>query len=73
MAAKKHRETVALQDTAIVLQISMATMMLKNNCPAMPYKPAAMIDQLAAQMADHEANPTEAPATCWCRPRRGVA
>lgn len=57
MSAKKHRETVALQDTSIVLQLSVATMMFKSNCPAVPYKPAALIDQLAAQMASAESNP----------------
>ena len=58
MGQKKHRETIALQDTVMVLQVQMASTMLKNNCPVMPYKPAAMIDQLAAQMASHEANPS---------------
>lgn len=56
--AKRHRESIALQDTALVLQISMGAMLFKHSCPAMPYKPVAMIDQLAAQMASHEANPS---------------
>ncbi len=49
-SAKRHREMIALQDTAIVLQVTMAAAMFKNTCPAMPYKPAAMIDAAVAQM-----------------------
>ena len=56
--AKRYREQIALQDTALVLQISMGAMLFKHTCPAMPYKPAALIDQLAAQMTNHQANPT---------------
>ena len=61
MTAKRHRESVALQDTAIVLQTSMGAMLFKHTCPAMPYKPPVVIDQLAAQMANHEANPSGTP------------
>ncbi|MBL0169643.1 MAG: hypothetical protein IPP90_02785 [Gemmatimonadaceae bacterium] len=48
-SAKRYREYVALADTSIVLQMQTASLMFKNSCPAVPYKPAAILALEAAR------------------------
>lgn len=49
-SAKRYREFVALADTTVVLQAQSATMMFKNSCAPISYKPVAMLEMEAAQL-----------------------
>jgi hypothetical protein len=48
--ANNYRSLVALQDSALVLQMLTSQMMFKSSCTGMPYKPAILNDNEAAHM-----------------------
>ncbi|MEQ1689940.1 MAG: hypothetical protein ABMA00_01545 [Gemmatimonas sp.] len=47
---KRYREFLALSDTFAILQLQNASMLFKNNCPPVPYKPAALLDLEASKI-----------------------